>query len=78
MEDVEKNLIKDQMKLTIIKYFWNMYKMTIADVFDSNGENFFKFVESINLREELPKVATNEYLNIVKEYSKFKSDNNID
>jgi hypothetical protein len=78
MEGLNKDLIKDQMKKNYIKYVWELYKMTIENIFDKEGEQFFEFIEEIDLREELPKVATQEYLDILNRYSEFKKNNNIE
>jgi len=75
---IAKEIVKEQMKKNYIKYLWDMYKLTIEDIFDNKGDNFFEFIESINIREELPKIATEDYLRIVKEYSQFKKDNGIE
>ena len=69
-----KEVLKDQIKKNYIKYIWGIYKMTVETVFDNNGEEFFKFMDSIDIREELPKVATEEYLKALKEYSKVKDE----
>ena len=71
---ISKRKIKNQIKKTYIEYMWNLYKLTIKDIFDNNGEEFFKFIDSINLRDEISKIATNEYMNALKEYSKVKED----
>ena len=74
MEGVNKDLVKDQMKKNYIRYVWELYKMTIEDIFDKDGSKFFEFINEINLSEELPKVATQEYLDILNRYSEFKKE----
>ena len=74
MDVIKKEVIKDEMKNKIIRYFWDMYKITIEEVFDNDATAYFNFIDSINLRVEIPKVATKEYLDILESYSKFKKD----
>jgi hypothetical protein len=74
MEGVNKDLVKDQIKKNYIRYVWELYKMTIEDIFDKDGSKFFEFIDEINLSEELPKVATQEYLDILNRYSEFKKE----
>lgn len=74
MDVIKKEVIKDEMKDKIIRYFWDMYKITIEEVFDNDATAYFNFIDSINLRVEIPKVATKEYLDILESYSKFKKD----
>ena len=74
MDVIKKEVIKDEMKDKIIRYFWDMYKITIEEVFDNDATAYFNFIDSINLRVDIPKVATKEYLDILESYSKFKKD----
>lgn len=66
------NVSKDELKRTFVKCVWDFYKQTIENVFDRDGEKFFEFVESINLREELPKVAVQEYLDLLNQHPELK------
>ena len=66
------NVSKDELKRTFVKYVWDFYKQTIEDIFDRDGEKFFEFIESINLREELPKVAVQEYLDLLNQHPELK------